>query len=73
VSAVDDTAHNHDLAGRESVRIADLAGETMPRWRRAPEGDVDHRRVAQIRKRDAPQQGAQVTGPRLKIRCDRGA
>lgn len=29
----------HRLAGRTSVRLADLAGETMPRWPGAPSGD----------------------------------
>jgi DNA-binding transcriptional LysR family regulator len=38
----------HRLAGRPSVRMADLAGETLPRWKGVPGGDGTGPEVADV-------------------------
>lgn len=38
----------HRLAGRASVRMADLAGETMPRWPDTPPGDATGPEVREV-------------------------
>lgn len=38
----------HRLVGRESVRLSDLEGETLPRWRGIPGGDGDGPEVVDV-------------------------
>ncbi|WP_344527415.1 LysR family transcriptional regulator [Streptomyces albiaxialis] len=38
----------HRLAGRASIRMSDLAGETLPRWKGVPGGDGDGPEVADV-------------------------